>query len=50
VLTSWVFATFFFLPLCAIIGPVGNCGSIPFSRIKAYFQRSKRRTEIIDKI
>ncbi|UJR28148.1 hypothetical protein I4U23_009402 [Adineta vaga] len=30
---SWVFAMFFFLPLCAIIGPVGKCGSIPFQRI-----------------
>ena len=26
VFTSWMFATFFFLPLCAIVGPVGKCG------------------------
>lgn len=42
VLTSWSFAMFFFLPLCVIIGPVGNCGSIPFSRIIEYFQQSRR--------
>jgi len=30
---------FFFLPLCAIIGPVGKCGSIPFTRIKEYCKR-----------
>jgi len=39
VLTSWVFAMFFFLPLCAIIGPVGKCGSIPFTQIGSYFKR-----------
>lgn len=39
VLTSWIFATFFFLPLCAMIGPVGKCGSIPFSRLA---QRCRR--------
>ncbi|CAF0998227.1 unnamed protein product [Rotaria sordida] len=39
-LTSWSFAMFFFLPLCAIIGPVGTCGSIPFSRIIKCFKRS----------
>ncbi|CAF0937150.1 unnamed protein product [Didymodactylos carnosus] len=37
-LTSYVFATFFFLPLCAIMGPVGNCGSIPFSTICSFFK------------
>ncbi|CAF0819815.1 unnamed protein product [Rotaria sp. Silwood1] len=37
--TSWVFSMFFFLPLCAIIGPVGKCGSIPFTRIGEYFKR-----------
>ncbi|CAF0755731.1 unnamed protein product [Adineta steineri] len=36
---SWVFAMFFFLPLCAIIGPVGKCGSIPFTRIKEFCKR-----------
>ena len=40
VLTSWLFATFFFLPLCAIIGPVGECGSIPFSRIRRWLKRT----------
>ncbi|CAF1239448.1 unnamed protein product [Rotaria magnacalcarata] len=40
-LTSWSFAMFFFLPLCVIIGPVGNCGSIPFSRITEFFQQSR---------
>ncbi|CAF2405578.1 unnamed protein product [Rotaria sp. Silwood2] len=39
-LTSWGFAMFFFLPLCAIIGPVGTCGSIPFSRIIQCFKRT----------
>ena len=39
VLTSWVFAMFFFLPLCAIIGPVGQCGSIPFRRIGQTFKQ-----------
>ncbi|CAF2145697.1 unnamed protein product, partial [Rotaria magnacalcarata] len=38
-LTSWVFSMFFFLPLCAIIGPVGKCGSIPFTRIGEYLKR-----------
>lgn len=41
-LTSWVFATFFFLPLCAMIGPVGTCGSIPFTRIGVYLKRCTR--------
>lgn len=40
VLTSWIFATFFFLPLCAIIGPVGRCGSIPFARLAQFIRRS----------
>ena len=39
VLTSWVFAMFFFLPLCAIIGPVGHCGSIPFRKIGQTFKQ-----------
>lgn len=39
VLTSWVFSMFFFLPLCAIIGPVGKCGSIPFARIGECLKR-----------
>ncbi len=39
VLTSWLFAMFFFLPLCAIIGPVGKCGSIPFTKIGQYLKR-----------
>ena len=43
VFTSWMFATFFFLPLCAIVGPVGKCGSIPFSRIVRGFRRCCRR-------
>ncbi|CAF1476566.1 unnamed protein product, partial [Didymodactylos carnosus] len=45
-LTSYVFATFFFLPLCAIMGPVGNCGSIPFNTICTFFKRccSRRRS------
>ncbi len=38
-LTSWVFAMFFFLPLCVIIGPVGKCGSIPFAKIGEFFKR-----------
>ena len=33
---------FFFLPLCAIFGPVGRCGAIPFSQIGAYFIRCIR--------
>ena len=37
--TSWIFATFFFLPLCVIVGPVGRCGSIPFTRIGEYLRR-----------
>ncbi|CAF4720962.1 unnamed protein product, partial [Rotaria sp. Silwood2] len=37
--TSWIFATFFFLPLCFIIGPVGKCCRIPFSRIVRYFKK-----------
>ncbi|UJR21298.1 hypothetical protein I4U23_024389 [Adineta vaga] len=48
--TSWIFATFFFLPLCAIIGPVGTCGSIPFTRLRAYFQRCRHSSEPLDKI
>ncbi|CAF0976871.1 unnamed protein product [Rotaria sp. Silwood1] len=43
-LTSWSFAMFFFLPLCAIIGPVGSCGSIPFSRLIKCFKRTPRQT------
>ena len=43
VFTSWMFATFFFLPLCAIVGPVGKCGSIPFSRMVRGFRRCCRR-------
>ncbi|CAF0753994.1 unnamed protein product [Adineta ricciae] len=38
-LSSWTFAMFFFLPLCAILGPVGGCGSIPFSRIALCFKQ-----------
>ena len=34
-----MFATFFFLPLCAIIGPVGECGSIPFTQIGEYLKQ-----------
>ncbi|UJR19779.1 hypothetical protein I4U23_022913 [Adineta vaga] len=44
-LTSWIFAMFFFLPLCAIIGPVDNCGSIPFSRILLCFKRCIHRNQ-----
>lgn len=28
---SWLYATFFFLPLCAVIGPTGNFGQISLS-------------------
>lgn len=41
--TSWLFATFFFLPLCAIVGPVGHCGSIPFVRIGKSLRQCLRR-------
>ncbi|CAF0860919.1 unnamed protein product [Adineta ricciae] len=50
---SWVFAMFFFLPLCASIGSVGKCGSIPFRRIGQFcknrllccFRRSRHPNE-----
>ncbi|CAF4881176.1 unnamed protein product [Rotaria sp. Silwood1] len=42
-LTSWGFAMFFFLPLCLIIGPVGTCGSISFSRIIKCFKKTPRQ-------
>ncbi|CAF4141912.1 unnamed protein product, partial [Adineta steineri] len=42
-LTSWFFAMFFFLPLCAILGPVGAYGSIPFTRIALRFKRCIHR-------
>ncbi|CAF4523040.1 unnamed protein product, partial [Rotaria sp. Silwood2] len=42
-LTSWSFAMFFFLPLCLIIGPVGTCGSISFSRIIKCFKQTPRQ-------
>ncbi|UJR06815.1 hypothetical protein I4U23_011102 [Adineta vaga] len=42
-LSSWIFAMFFFLPLCAIIGPVGKCGSIQFSRIALCLKRCIHR-------
>ena len=29
---SWTFSTFFFQSLCAVLGPQGNCGQIPFPR------------------
>ncbi|CAF1507168.1 unnamed protein product, partial [Rotaria sordida] len=42
-LTSWSFSMFFFLPLCLIIGPVGICGSIPFSRLIKCFKQTPRQ-------
>ena len=29
---SWVYATFFFLSICRVIGPQGNCAQIPIQR------------------
>ena len=31
---SWIYATFFFLPLCAAVGPTGNCVEIMCRPVK----------------
>ena len=31
---SWLFSTFFFLPLCAVIGPTGNVGQLTCKKMK----------------
>ena len=31
---SWIYSTFFFLPLCMVIGPTGNFGQLTCSKLK----------------
>lgn len=39
---SWAYSTFFFLPLCMVIGPTGNFGQLTCSKLKTA-QKSIRR-------
>ena len=42
---SWAFATFFFLSLCACIGPLGNCGNLTYI-IKCICCRKRSRQNV----
>ena len=39
---SWLFSTFFFLPLCAVIGPTGNVGQLTCKKVRNSVQRRNR--------
>jgi hypothetical protein len=38
---SWVYATFFFLALCSILGPENNSGQMKLSKLEAIYRRLK---------
>ena len=45
---SWVYGTFFFLPLCMIIGPTGHFGQLTYTNAKKA-QKSIRRIATVKK-
>lgn len=45
---SWVYSTFFFLPLCAVIGPVGTTCQLTFKKMKS--ARASFRSNSRDRI
>ncbi|XP_057308069.1 protein dispatched homolog 1-like isoform X2 [Hydractinia symbiolongicarpus] len=45
---SWVYSTFFFLPLCAVIGPVGTTCQLTFNKMKS--ARASFRSNSRDRI
>ena len=45
---SWIFSTFFFLPLCALAGPTENFGQLTFKKTKSADGRSSNRIEGLD--
>ena len=39
---SWVYSTFFFLPLCMVIGPTGNFGQLTCIKLKTAHNSIRR--------
>lgn len=40
---SWLFSTFFFLPLCAVLGPTGNVGQLTCKKMKKVRKSVRRK-------
>ena len=45
---SWVYGTFFFLPLCMIVGPTGHFGQLTYTKARKA-QKSIRRITTVKK-